>query len=126
MGRIQTFYNNEENGANEIIDDLYACPSNYFNCDCYGRGDRGQSVVDVEEIWLPENYFQLNAGLCGMPKMDFYKRGDGRWEFYVNNGDGTLQGTCWPNEADAYCYPSWNHGTSIADRLVCYSYVCGS
>jgi len=54
-----------------------------------------------------------------MPAMNFYKRGDGHYDFYVANGDGSIQGTCYNNNAVLMC-----GDTRVEDRLVCYSYIC--
>lgn len=51
-----------------------ACPSNYYNCDCFEDGDRtgygpqGDSVADGED-------FSIGAGLCGLSQLNFYNVG---------------------------------------------------
>ena len=103
---------------------LEACPSNYYNCNCLKDGDRAaQVLVDGQGVGsLPDSFFSIKAGLCGLGQLNFYKQGDGHWDFYVNNGDGTLQGTCYPNSATSTC----SGGFYFIDQLVCYSYICGS
>jgi hypothetical protein len=56
--------------------------------------------------------------------MDFYKRDGGPWDFYVSGGDGSLQGTCYKNDANwaSACGGAEVH---VSDWLVCYSYICG-
>ena len=104
-----------------------ACPSDYYNCRCFGsiRPDRG---VFIEGGQTPDSAtFSLNAGLCGMGKLDFYYRqSKGAWDFYVSGGDGSLQGTCYRNSADSqWCGTSYPAFTArYFDRLVCYSYIC--
>ncbi|KAN0068725.1 hypothetical protein V8E54_013449 [Elaphomyces granulatus] len=100
-----------------------ACPSDYYNCLCYGRpkSDRG---VYIRYPQSPDNYsFSLEAGLCGMgSQLNFYYQDNkGGWDFYVNNGDGTRQGTCYSNEDEETCLPDFIHYT---DELVCYSHIC--
>ena len=108
-----------------------ACPSNYYGCKCYGyiaaNADRG---VQTSDDRTPEGHttFSLNAGLCGMGKLDFYYRqAQNVWEFYVSGGDGSLQGTCFDNRADLdWCSRDGTALTTIYDdKLVCYSYICG-
>lgn len=105
-----------------------ACPSNYLNCKCYGQfgdnADRGVGTVGHKQ---PGDMFSLQAGLCGMGQLDFYYRSDRRvWEFYVHNGDGSLQGTCYSNSGSDWCV---QHATTLAtdysDKMWCDSYICG-
>jgi len=57
-----------------------------------------------------------------MQKLDFYKRGDGHWDFYVNNGAGKIEGRCYSTNDEQDCL-----GGRIVwvDELICYSYICG-
>ncbi|KAJ2980438.1 hypothetical protein NQ176_g2642 [Zarea fungicola] len=110
--------------------DYVACPSNYFGCKCYGgispTADRG---VSTARNAAPEGtFFSLNAGLCGMGKLDFYYQVDqNRWDFYEAGGDGKVKGECYPNHTHDLC--SLKTGTAVTvnyyDELVCYSFVCG-
>ncbi|KAJ2979736.1 hypothetical protein NQ176_g3069 [Zarea fungicola] len=106
-----------------------ACPSNYLSCKCYGQiadnADRGVGSIGHKSDL--GNMFSLNSGLCGMGQLDFYYRSDrGVWEFYVNNGDGSLQGTCYSNSARDWCV---QHGSTLStdydDKIWCDSYICG-
>jgi hypothetical protein len=101
---------------------LEACPSNYYNCHCLRDGDRAvQIVVNGKGVGsLPSDAFSTNGDLCGVGQLNFYKQSDGHWDFYVNDGDGTLQGTCYSNTATTLC-----SGFYFFDELVCYSYICG-
>lgn len=94
-----------------------ACPSNYYNCNCFDNNDRTgygprQDIVGQD--------FSIGAGLCGLPQLNFYGNGDGSYDFYVNGGDGTVQGHCYFNDdTQSQC------GLGVYfDRLVCYSYIC--
>ena len=103
-----------------------ACPSNQCNCGCFKGGAGGSNVVELpypqQEF---QTYFQVQSGLCGMPLMDFYRRPDGSWEFYVNNGNGQVQGSCYSN-SDRQRSAPFNATSSYEDRLVCYSSICGT
>lgn len=108
-----------------------ACPSNYLNCKCYGdwpkRSDRGAIVSSRSTTG---QYFSLKEGLCGMGKLDFYYRQNlGHWEFYVNNGDGKVQGTCHKATGPGLvksCGGAFSvMSTVYKDQLWCYSYICG-
>src|SRR5438045_9644909 len=83
LGLIQPWTSLDPNLEDIVHDDVIACPSNHYNCKCYGYNDRARLVTTIDDSTdLPDNgYFQLGKGLCGMPAMDFYRRGDGRWEF---------------------------------------------
>lgn len=106
-----------------------ACPSNYLNCKCYGgfsdNSDRGVGVAHGAIT----GDFSLKAGLCGMGQLDFYWRSNlGKWEFYVNGGNGDKQGECYKNSAAlAGCgiNPTSVLETNYDDKIVCYSYICG-
>ena len=102
---------------------MVACPSNDYTCDCLTGGNGAADVVvngqTVEN--LPDSFFSVNAGLCGSSQLNFYHVGGGIWDFYQNDGDGSLQGTCYPNSASSNC-----HAYAIHDKLVCYSNICGS
>jgi hypothetical protein len=94
-----------------------ACPSNYYNCNCFTKNDRAGTVSgDVGG----SDFFQVKNGLCGMPELNFYKRGDGHWDFYAAGGNGDVIGQCFGNSAETFC-----GSKVVADKLVCYSYVCG-
>jgi hypothetical protein len=103
---------------------LEACPSNYYNCDCLENGVRAaRVVVNGNGVGsLPASFFSVDAGLCGLGQLNFYKQADGTWNIYVNEGDGTLQGTCNSNTAVNSC----SDGFIFNDELVCYSYICGA
>lgn len=105
--------------------DYVACPSNYYQCRCYGQvaPDRGVRLVSG----ATSGDFSLAAGLCGMGRLDFYYRPNlDRWEFYVNKGDGTLQGTCYKNNPKSEsCGGLLSNLQGIYhDTMVCYSYIC--
>jgi hypothetical protein len=101
---------------------LEACPSDYYNCKCLKDGDRAaQVIVNGAGVGsLPANFFSVKKGLCGLGQLNFYKSSDGKsWNFYQDKGDGTVQGTCYPNTAGTTC-----SGFIFNDQLVCYSYIC--
>jgi hypothetical protein len=106
------------------ITEYVACPSNYFNCNCFKLNpDRG--VILAAGVVPSSAQFSLPAGLCGMKQLDFYYKSDkGGWDFYVHGGDGSLQGTCYKNSATKSCAGAVS--VSYSDALVCYSYICKS
>jgi hypothetical protein len=95
----------------------WACPSNYWNCNCFAFGERSAAVEDGSSA----GFFRLASGLCGMGELDFYENSDKSWTFYVHNGDGSVQGTCYSNTALHVCPLE---GVEAQDQLVCYSYIC--
>ena len=101
-----------------------ACPSNYYNCDCFAVGHRRAEVQTYGTGTIDGmTFFQMEPGLCGMGTMNFYQQDDGSWQFYVDGGDGTVQGTCYGNNAESTCTSDADN-LVINDKLVCYSYIC--
>lgn len=100
---------------------IEACPSDYYNCKCMAKRDRAARVMfnDKPAESLPASFFYVQSGLCGVGQLNFYKQSDGTWKFYDDNGDGTLQGTCYPNAATTKC-----SNVLFFDQLVCYSNIC--
>ncbi|KAN0085502.1 hypothetical protein V8E54_001969 [Elaphomyces granulatus] len=103
-----------------------ACPSNYYNCNCFGslKSERGVFIPGGDNPGSAT--FSLNPGLCGMGKLDFYYQADkGVWDFYISDGNGEVQGTCYRNSAaKQYCgFPPF-YKFQYTDSLVCYSYIC--
>lgn len=94
-----------------------ACPSNYYNCNCFFFNDR--TGYGPRQDLLGQD-FSIQAGLCGLPQLNFYGNEDGTYTFYINGGDGTAQGQCYPNTASLNCGGEGYYD----DRLVCYSYIC--
>lgn len=108
--------------------DYTVCPSNYFGCQCYGglKATSGRGV-STKGNKPPTGDFSINAGLCGVGQLDFYYRAnENKWEFYIDNGNGQLQGTCYPNNGHDLC--SLRTGTVITvnyyEELVCYTKIC--
>lgn len=109
-------------GHSEDFRDL-ACPSNYWNCNCFLWNDRGKGVTNGDG-----NFFTVSEGLCGMKQMNFYKNpdeGDNVWDYYEDGGDGTKIGSCYGNE-DSDSKRCYLPGVTIkaSDLLVCYGYPC--
>jgi len=83
------------------------------------EGDRAVRGGPNDDI---ESNFFLYGGLCGLGKMNFYQESDGKsWKFYEDGGNGDALGDCYPSSGEMGCT-----GGTVNDRLVCYSYVCGS
>ena len=103
-----------------VIDgkNIRACASDTWDCGCYINGHGAGIIPGSGGIG---DFFYVEAGLCGLPQLNFYKQGDGSYDFYVNDGDGQLQGTCYSNTAELFC------GSQVVDdQLVCYSYICNN
>lgn len=107
-----------DSASSVIASRTEACPSNYYNCDCFQHGGRTGFGPGSDAVASGSD-FSIGAGLCGLGQLDFYNRGGGHYQFYQHNGDGTLQGDCFNNVATSDC------GSTVwEDRLVCFSYIC--
>lgn len=49
--------------------------------------------------------------------------GDGRWLFFVNAGNGEVQGECYRNDV-VWTTNCNGAAVRVSDYLVCYSYIC--
>jgi hypothetical protein len=101
------------------------CPSPKYGCDCFnGAGDGAKAILPSGTNQLG-TYFQVQGGWCKgtsgipMPVTDFYKRSDGHWDMYKNNGDGAAIGTCYSNSDTKSC-----GANKYEDNLVCYTTWC--
>ena len=102
---------------------VFSCPANYHNCECMDDGSRNEPILVNGRLAfdLPDSFFSIQAGLCGMGQLNFYKQGDGHWEIYVDQGDGSVQGECSSKAADrTSCFNQYD------DKLICTSYICGN
>lgn len=98
-----------------------ACPSNYYNCDCFDNGNRAAYGANNDDVGQGLDSFSIGAGLCGVGKLNFYKQAsDGHYKFFVDGGDGTSQGDCYSNLGTTVGCDS----SAFVERLVCYSYIC--
>jgi hypothetical protein len=70
-------------------------------------------------------YFQVDS-VCGVGPLDFWKQDNGSWLVYKKDGNGDLQGECWPANANPNDDVSCAGRTSYRDRAICYSYICGA
>jgi hypothetical protein len=113
-------------GEGALEDDVTACPSWNSDCDCWGKGQDGARIPDWDEMYLPDNYFTLSP-ICGKPAMDFYKRSNGNWEFYIKNGNGKLEGTCYPeiNPPVDSCITGFETSATVKKLLWCDTPICG-
>ncbi|KAJ2983081.1 hypothetical protein NQ176_g945 [Zarea fungicola] len=130
--KVQLSTNPDRGGGPPLKYTRYiACPSNYLNCKCYGgfadNSDRGVGLASGSSL---SRDFSLKGGLCGTGQLDFYYRPNlGHWEFYVNGGNGDIQGTCYKNSDSLKGCGIGPHTvleTNYSDQLVCYSYICGN
>ncbi|KAF9502596.1 hypothetical protein BS47DRAFT_1356897 [Hydnum rufescens UP504] len=99
-----------------------ACPSDYYYCDCFMHASRGAGITMVGGGL---SYgFSTQGNLCGMGQLDFRLQNDGHWEFYVHNGDGSLQGTCSSNIGSILNCPHSPDDYFFYEQLLCSSYIC--
>ena len=98
-----------------------ACPAYLYHCLCFVKNNR-DSVGVIPGPFDGQHNVSIVSGLCGMGKLNLFKNSDGSWYIYVDKGNGTIVGTCYPNTAYLTC----NDGvdTTIVDNLVCYSNIC--
>jgi hypothetical protein len=115
-----------------------ACPSaKYYSCANWYLPDKSCAILT--EGWpLDDTFFQMSSDLCGY-KLNFYWTDGYYWEFYENNGNGEVLGTCYSDNNNGFTsqtcatwgepiaflgltsYPA-NFG--VADFAVCYSSIC--
>ena len=120
-------------GGGDGNESMHACPVNHYDCACMRDGDRaGQvSINDQGLSRLPDDFFQVKAGFCGMGLLNFYKRSDGHWDFYVSNGDGTLQGKCYTPTGPVTTTECSVSGSQyefyvFRNELLCWGFICNN
>ncbi|KAK3994884.1 hypothetical protein QBC44DRAFT_390542 [Cladorrhinum sp. PSN332] len=99
------------------------CPSPGFGCGCISSGI-GRARVDPqnENLWRENVGWFSTPGVCGSPKLDFWRRSDGHYDMYVSNGNGQKRGECWRADTTQSC---------LGDRVEwfswywCYTDICG-
>ncbi len=94
-------------------------PSNKYNCVQIGN------FGYVSTGTPGDGYFQtISRSTCGITApLDYYKRSDGHYDFYINNGDGSLQGTCYYN-VGSHTVCNGDTREKYYEQYVCYSYIC--
>lgn len=118
---IDTLYNSvvTSGSTQQHWTSYVACPSDYWNCQCLTDSDRTGSIFNGNP---GDSFFSIKSGFCGMDQMNFYQDGD-NYDFYINGGDGSKIGTCYPNTEPKEC--GIVGGTSeVMGGMVCYSYAC--
>jgi len=79
---------------------VIACPSNYLNCECFTKTDRG---ADIGLQNFPDDFFSTKQN--------------------QKDGDGKPLGKCWTPKDP----PHWKCGsTGAVTKLICDSYICGT
>jgi hypothetical protein len=104
-----------------VLERYTACPSDYYNCDCFSKGDRAGKISGSDL----GTSFSIEAGLCGMPQLDLYIQEDGSYYIYEDGGNGDVLGTCVSNSGSQDC-GSGIVKTVANEVLVCYSYICNA
>ena len=109
---IRVNNNTHENGVNSV--DREACSTEDFGCDCSHPPVTVTSDSDIK--------MTVDAGLCGMGKLDVYQLPNSSWELYVNGGNGIRRGIC-NAVSDASCLLC-GVATNILKLLYCISDIC--
>ncbi|KAF9516951.1 hypothetical protein BS47DRAFT_1340258 [Hydnum rufescens UP504] len=110
-----------------------ACPSDAYGCECLHGLVKGAAIPktirdgDIDSLNLP-NFFKTSPRnkFCGQDEVDFYRRSNGNWEFFIHNGNGKAQGTCYP--AKKGIRTTCTEGSTkynFDDQLVCFGALCG-
>jgi len=103
-----------QGGDNDYYDLIYVKSSSY---NCNTMLNAGSIVDDFDGDQLPSNgFFRVHAGLYGKPAMNFYKRSNGNWEYYQDNGQ--KQGDCYPLNNFKWCSIAIR-GASMGDHMWC-------
>jgi hypothetical protein len=102
-----------------------AFASSDYNCDNFAPSI-SHSVSNINTLNggrpLP-SFFTFGTDFCGEQyKINFYENSDGTYDFYQNDGDGALLGTCYP---DAEIMGCDGGNVGVQDVLYCTSSVCG-
>lgn len=58
-----------------VVNDLTACPSDYWNCECYANGVRAGYIPQGDGAWSPPSFFSIE-NLCGESQLNFYQNGN--------------------------------------------------
>ena len=111
-----------------------ACSSNDLTCDFFLEGIIGAGNVSFDDRVVADGslpgYFKVSPGLCfGSQQLDFFQKyGTSNYDIYYHGGNGTSQGTCYPNKANITYSPNSPYSDfRLDDRLICYSTtICNS
>lgn len=57
-----------------LVTSLGACPSNYFNCDCFQNSDRFAYGIGTDGDVSAPSFFSVED-LCGVSQVNFYQQG---------------------------------------------------
>ena len=108
---------------------LFAIPKDFDPCDCASKGDCAPKVLDgggKEVKKLPNNFFSVDSGLCGLGKLNFYQEKDGSGKYYLDGGNGTLLGNCNSTMDNRGCtYSGVFSKTFVQHQLSCTSDISG-
>ncbi|KAL6815404.1 hypothetical protein GGI42DRAFT_362790 [Trichoderma sp. SZMC 28013] len=102
--------------------DKLAIPSNKYNCG--GVRYSTNKNNDIKGSIGSSFMYMRGGNLCGAKNLDFYKQSDGTYLFYIHDGDGSVQGQCYHNEASKGVIKNCDFGYSYEEKLVCYTYFC--
>ena len=97
-----------------------ACPSNFYDCNYFT--DLRHSEAVLPGPFDGQHNVAILSGLCNMGQLNLFINSDGTWSMYVDKGNGTIVGTCYPNTANTTCHSAVYK--TIVDKLVCYTNIC--
>ncbi len=77
---------------------------------------------------LDSSYFQFanwnGQSTCGLVgPLDFYQQSDGTYKFFINQGDGTVQGTCFSNKG-SHIVCNGDTSDKFYEQYLCYTQAC--
>jgi hypothetical protein len=109
--------------------DSVAIAQNAINCGNMGNPGQGWSAQINDGNFggalgcnQPTEFIQI-AELCGVNAINLYSDGQGNYQGFVNNGDGTQVATCYPGHGGKDCdYGAASCSWSFA--YYCYSDIC--
>jgi hypothetical protein len=98
-----------------------ACPSDQYNCNCFVDGYAGT----FDFSGGPGDSFFWMEGICGGPSsgFNFYQTSSG-YDFYINGGDGTLQGQCYNNLGTTSWCETFGGSCDSSELIWCSTYWC--
>ena len=103
----------------------YALSSNDANCNGIENCGAGtDSCATGPGPDLSSYSFIQFSPLCGGNTINLYTNGNGGWDGFINNGDGSVIASCTPySQPDIYC--PWPDSEIDANQeYYCSSYIC--
>ena len=77
LGDFHVSYSQDYTRCCGLVSDFIACPSNYWNCNCYGNAERAGYISNdpgLSQFQLP-SFFSIKH-LCGVDQLNLYQSGE--------------------------------------------------